>query len=416
MEKIPAEFLEDAIHNLSEILDELRQITAAGHTSLPHYFSQKLFRVLHTIKGSAQTFGLNTEGQIAHEAEGFLRALQDGRVSWSAESESLLKNSLEALAKNFNSISEGTDTILPAGLIRELEAVSGKVSGGSRDLPLPENFPAEFSNKLSAAEIQALGSALSAGKEILLLEFSIDQNDFAAKFRQVRENLEKAVEVIAVASGSGQTVENTAVFRFLVAAENSPALAGAMREFSGKVLFQKHGKEDKETTGPGFSSGQDKKTEIGKAIQHGKKAAEILGKNVKFSAAGDEMEIPAQLSKTVALLLLHLVRNAVDHGIEFPLERAVLGKPANGTVEIKINTFGNALLIEVCDDGRGIRDEDKIFSAGYSSAPFVTGLSGRGVGLDAVSDAVQKIDGTIEVETKPGHGAKFKISLPLRKK
>ena len=112
-------------------------------------------------------------------------------------------------------------------------------------------------------------------------------------------------------------------------------------------------------------------------------------------------------------MLLHLIRNAVDHGIEFPLERSVIGKPRHGTVDIKASEANGKLVIEVCDDGRGITYKDKIFEAGFSTAPFVTDMSGRGIGLDTVLDAVNAAGGTINVESKPGHGCKFEVILPL---
>jgi chemotaxis protein histidine kinase CheA len=413
MEKIPAEFLEDAIKDLLEITDELRPAAAACQTALPPTFLQKLFRLLHTIKGSAQTFGLSTEGRIAHKTEGFLEALREGRVLWSAESEVLLTASLETLANNFSLISAGKPAVLPVELIEKLEAISGKTGRGDKDLPLPENFPTEFSDKLSASEMQALGSAWDAGKEILILEFGIDEEGFAAKFKQVRSKLEGAAEVVAVASGERQTSENKAVFRFLAASKSSASLIAPVREFSGRVLFQKQKKEGEKTTGQGSVSGEDGRSEINEAILHGKKAAEMLGKNVKFLAGQGDMQIPGQLSKAVSIILLHLVRNAVDHGIEFPLERAVLEKPAAGTVEISTAVVSGGLKIKVCDDGRGIEDKGNIFAAGYSTAPFVTELSGRGIGLDAVVDAVHNAKGTIKVESVPGHGASFEIFLPL---
>jgi len=413
MEKIPAEFLEDAIHNLSEILNELRPVSAAGQTAPSPDLLKKLFRSLHTIKGSAQTFGLNVEGQLAHEMEEFLGALQHGRVLWSADSGNLLTGSLETLVNNFKLISAGEPAVLPAELIQKLRSVSGKTSSGNgKDLPLPENFPMEFSDKLSAPEIGMLGSAWEAGKDILILEFGFSNDDFAAGFKQVREELESAAEVIAVASGAGQTIENTPIFRFLLAAENSAALTRTVREFNAKVLFQRQKTTGQETTG------QDEviDDELRQAILHGKKAAEILGKKVKFTAAENTAQIPPQFSKIAATILLHLVRNAVDHGIEFPLERAALKKPAQGNVEIAVSLTEKYLLISVCDDGRGTQSTPEIFGAGYSTAPFVSELSGRGVGLDIVRDAVQQANGTVKVNSKPGHGTKFEIELPLTEK
>ncbi|HEV7646386.1 MAG TPA: Hpt domain-containing protein [Pyrinomonadaceae bacterium] len=105
MEKVPAEFLEDAINDLSEISSELRSITIAGDQTLPPLFSKKLFRLLHTIKGSAQTFGLEGEAQLAHDTETYLAALKEDPVGEGAAG--LLTAALDILSKNLVLIAEG---------------------------------------------------------------------------------------------------------------------------------------------------------------------------------------------------------------------------------------------------------------------------------------------------------------------
>jgi len=137
--------------------------------------------------------------------------------------------------------------------------------------------------------------------------------------------------------------------------------------------------------------------------------------------------------------MTHLVRNAVDHGIESSGERLAKGKPAQGT--IKLNAFhqGNQVVIEISDDGRGIdaqkvvqkaittgvitaedaarlSDSEKlnlIFQAGLSTADIVTEVSGRGVGMDIVKACMERLKGTVSIETEPGAGTTFRLKLPL---
>lgn len=406
MENIPAEFLSDAINDLTEILNELRQINAAGQTTLPPQFSQKLFRTLHTIKGSARTFGFDVEARIAHEIETFLTVPRD------LGAKSLFAISLQILTENFRLASRGEITALPENLIKELKSSSGETSENVGRPSLPDNFPAELSGKLSASEIKSISSAWEEKKEILILEFSFDREGFAASFKELREQLDKAARIFAVIAGSDADAENKIAFRFIAASDESPKMIDLLREFGGRVLFQKQKRSGQESAKSTPSSSENE-SELQWAVLHGEITAGMAGKDVRFVLPENHVQVPISLSRAVSTILLHLVRNAVDHGIEFPLERAARQKPSRGTVEINISVKENDLTIEVCDDGRGSDGGDHIFAAGYSTAPFITEFSGRGIGLDAVLETVDQAGGTIRLKTKPGRGMSFEINLPL---
>ncbi|HBV95280.1 MAG TPA: hypothetical protein DEG26_11525, partial [Chloroflexi bacterium] len=133
--------------------------------------------------------------------------------------------------------------------------------------------------------------------------------------------------------------------------------------------------------------------------------------------------------------LLHLVRNAVDHGIESPDERRLRGKPMEGIIRLHAMQLGSEVVIAVSDDGRGIdvarvreaagstdrsameMDDEAalylIFRSGLSTATRVTGVSGRGVGLDAVRASLNAVRGRIEVRSDPGMGTEFRIAVPI---
>lgn len=415
MEQIPAEFLSDAIDDLSEILNELKQINSAGGSALPPQFSQKLFRSLHTLKGSARTFGLDPEARIAHYLETFLKALQENKAPWNSASALLLTDSLQHLKENFTLISKGEQTVAPVDLLSELRAAVGEEdsTGGS----LPDSFPSELSGWLSASELAALNLAWETGKEILILEFSFDKEKFASRFRELREVLNDAAQVIAVIAASttpSTTNADKTAFRFVAAHDDAERMVRILRECYGRVLFQKQ-RSGEETVKSGFASNESEGA-LARAVSHGEMAAGISGKAIQFVLSGDDVHIPASLSQTVSTILLHLVRNAVDHGIEYPLERVVLQKPSRGTVEITAAGENDHLLIKVCDDGYGSESGDAMFAAGYSTAPFLTEFSGRGIGLDAVLDVVERANGTIETKSKPGRGTSFEVKLPLENK
>ena len=161
------------------------------------------------------------------------------------------------------------------------------------------------------------------------------------------------------------------------------------------------------------------------------------GKDVELEICGAETEIDKALIEKLSDPLIHMIRNAVDHGIESPDERAAAGKAPRGRIRIGASQRGNQILIEVSDDGRGIhRDklrrkaiEAKIISAdavltddettdlmflpGVSTAVAVTNISGRGVGMDIVKKSVQNLGGRISVTSVPGQGCKMTLNLPL---
>jgi len=163
------------------------------------------------------------------------------------------------------------------------------------------------------------------------------------------------------------------------------------------------------------------------------------GREVELVLSGQETDLDKGILDAIAEPLTHLVRNAISHGIESPEERVRLGKPARGVVRLNAYHQGNQVIVEVGDDGRGI-DAQKIrakaiqlgmitaedaarlseaeavqfiFKPGFSTAEQVTEVSGRGVGMDVVQSVLQRLKATISVETRPGHGATFRLKLPL---
>ena len=167
--------------------------------------------------------------------------------------------------------------------------------------------------------------------------------------------------------------------------------------------------------------------------------AKQCGKEVQLVLSGQETDLDKGLLDGIAEPLTHLVRNAVGHGIESAEERVRQGKAALGTLRLDAYHQGNQVIIEVSDDGRGIdaqkvkaraverglvtAEEAKrlsendvlefIFRPGFSTADHITELSGRGVGLDVVQSVLQRLKGTVNIESRPGHGTTFRLQLPL---
>ena len=162
-----------------------------------------------------------------------------------------------------------------------------------------------------------------------------------------------------------------------------------------------------------------------------------LNKKVNLVIEGEETELDKSVIEDLLDPLMHSVRNALDHGVESPEERAAAGKGEEGTVLLKASNEGNMIVIEIADDGKGIDVEavrtkaierglihpskvltdieafNLIFEAGFSTASKVTSISGRGVGLDVVRRQIEKLNGSVTVSSQRGKGTRFVIKLPL---
>jgi two-component system chemotaxis sensor kinase CheA len=176
-----------------------------------------------------------------------------------------------------------------------------------------------------------------------------------------------------------------------------------------------------------------------KFVRLGRDLARSCGKDVELVLEGEETEVDKTILDELNDPLVHRVRNAVDHGIESPAERAAAGKPARSQVRLAARQGSDHIVIAITDDGRGMRPEvirtkavekgaigadeaalldDRqslalIFLPGFSTKTTVTDVSGRGVGMDVVKTQVERFKGRIELESKPGRGTRITIRLPL---
>jgi two-component system chemotaxis sensor kinase CheA len=161
------------------------------------------------------------------------------------------------------------------------------------------------------------------------------------------------------------------------------------------------------------------------------------GKNVRLITSGEETELDRNIVEKITDPLVHMMRNSVDHGIETPEERKAKGKPPQGTVRLSASHQAGSILIEIEDDGRGLRREKLIqkavekglisahqelsdqevfgliFQAGFSTAEKISDVSGRGVGMDVVRKNIESLGGKIDIQSTPDAGTTFLIRLPL---
>jgi two-component system chemotaxis sensor kinase CheA len=165
--------------------------------------------------------------------------------------------------------------------------------------------------------------------------------------------------------------------------------------------------------------------------------ARDTGKNIELVTEGEATEIDKTVIERLANPLVHLVRNAADHGLEAPAARTAVGKPALGRITLSAHQTGGEVVITIKDDGHGV-DRDRvrakaeaqgllepgaaisdsallmmIFQPGFSTAAQVTNLSGRGVGMDVVKRTIEELRGSIDISSRPGEGSEVSLRIPL---
>lgn len=340
--------LEDQLKQITAALDDLRSTPAGGPTTRKALDS--LFRRTHNLKAAAAADGLDDLSHAAHELENVLHGLRIGSVS------------------------------LDEQVLAQLMEKSGAIS---ESLPL---VPAEIWNSLKAEEQHALSQAVNEGANLYLVQTSFDVADFDQRFQQLKETLSSTGELISI----------------------TPKAESNKINFS--IVYAQHGTELPESDNVTIKELRRSEpltlaTVLQRAMRAGKSAAMTLGKTIDFELCGEDLTLNESLCDTIADPLMHLVRNAVDHGVE-----------RSGKITIEAALSEDELTLKVADNGRGIAPEtiEQIFAPGFSTASKVSTISGRGVGLDVVKTAIESTGGSVTVNSELGHGTTFTITLPIR--
>ena len=336
--------LKTRVEQISDLIRELRQSAGDGRKS--RELIDSLFRAVHSFKAAAAAEGQHQISTAAHQFEDLIRALRTGHLP-------LDKDVLQACEQNAAGLLEGS-------VISSFDHFTITEIYKTESKPL---LPDEFAT-LRDEERHRAAAALQEGSNLYVLKLVFDVSDFDERFRQMKQRLEKVAELISTSA----TMEEGEIIVFQVVYASQ----------SEKIPFQ---------------------IVVHEAICAGATAAAALGKEIQFEMKGDDLLLDKPLADALTDALLHLVRNAVDHGIE-----------TKGTVLIEVSEQE----VSVTDDGRGIAPENLalIFQPGFSTAPDVTELSGRGVGLDVVKTLVEEFGGSVTVSSEPGKGTSFKIRMP----
>jgi two-component system chemotaxis sensor kinase CheA len=373
------------------------------------------FRAAHTLKGNSAMLGFERIAEVTHALEDLLVRLRDGATIPDRGAIDLLLRAGDVLRGLLGAARAGQHAASPEvdGLLAALAARAGR--GGEDEPSVSSPAPGSSAAPLVAVEEDGRRPLDSAPDTIRVATDKVDRLvDLAGELVIAQSMVAQAVRQL---SGDGLGAE-----RLGALAEAVAQMDRHTRELEERVMAIRM---------------LPIRTAFGRFTRVVRDVAQASGKQVRLETRGDETELDRTVIERITDPLLHLVRNAVDHGLEPPEERRARGKPPVGTVLLAASQRGGSIFIEVTDDGRGLdrariraraveagliangeplSDEQVdalIWAPGFSTAAEVTEVSGRGVGTDVIRRGIEALGGTIAVETRPGDGTTFRVQLPL---
>jgi two-component system, chemotaxis family, sensor kinase CheA len=385
-----------------------------------------VFRGFHTIKGVAGFLNFRQIGSLAHAAENLLDRARKGLAKLDSGNLDVVLSAVDMMRQLTADVDRAvkSDRVLPAkagleAMLRGLAAAAGEGAAAVSTASAPAAaVPAKAPPAQAAAPTQAkaVDAAQTAATDTTVkvsterLDSLIDTvGELVIAQAMVSQDVLSAGPA-ASAQGAQRLTRNMSHLGKIT--RSLQDLSMAMRMVPIHAVFQKMARLARDV-------------------------ARKAGKEIDFVQVGGDTELDRNVVEAVSDPLVHMVRNAIDHGIEPPEQREKAGKPRTGRVQLKASHHSGNVVIEITDDGRGLSkskilakavscgivkegqemsDEETfhlIFHAGLSTAEKITDISGRGVGMDVARKNVEALRGRIDISSQEGHGSLFTIRLPL---
>jgi two-component system, chemotaxis family, sensor kinase CheA len=454
-DEIVREYLVESAENL-DLLD--RELVRLEKDPRNRDTLASVFRTIHTIKGTCGFLDFTKLESVAHVGENLLSKLRDGELALNPDITTALLQMVDAIRQMLASVEavgnegERNDQALIETLTRLLQSpAQGK--------PQTENTsvkPGASEEGAQKPPIAELSPAVSAASIPSALPDVLHQTESQAEvLDSVVERVDLSPQAAAEAQQPNRGAASESSIRVdVVLLDKLMNLVGELVLARNQILQFSNGKED-----VGLIAPSQRLNLITTELQEGvmktrmqpigniwskfprtvRDVATMCGKQVRIEMEGKETELDKTIIEAIKDPLTHIVRKSVDHGIETPPKRVAAGKSAEGRLSLRAYHEGGQVIIEISDDGAGLDPEklrrkavekglitpeqsarmsereatNLIFLPGFSTADKVTNVSGRGVGMDVVKTNIDKIGGTVDVQSKPGTGTTVRMKIPL---
>ena len=433
------QFAEEGLENVStveKLLFEVKEGSSVQDDLVT------LMRALHTLKGSARMLEFKNIETVSHALETAFASLKEERIGLNDKAVKMLLAGLDELKTGINKVKSGEkDDIRAALLQKELSSLAANEEYVIPDADTeekPQQKPKPEDNKHNKEDVKS--------ESIRIPLERIDEviHDMAAlqSLEIIARNIARDTESLNAASRQFSKLISTSL------PWNSPIIQEfrSIELMTGKLgsLVRNYSLD----VGNHIRSAYDSiislrmlplSTVLDEYPRQVFTIASELGKKVKIHIEGAENEIDKNLIESLSEVFLHMIRNSIDHGIETPEERRKQGKDETGLLTINCVRESGNMKVTIADDGRGINlevirkkivekglvspeaaaalEEEElinfIFQSGFSTKQEISNVSGRGVGMDAVRNNIERMKGSISIQTKAGEGTVFTISVPL---
>jgi two-component system chemotaxis sensor kinase CheA len=443
-----------------------------------------LFRAIHTIKGMAATMGYTGVADLAHRTENLLDALRSGRATIGPDTFATLFRAVDAIADGVEASAAGRHLVPSADLLAALDRAAGERRHAEADAIAPAAIeeaagrtvrvairPDAMMRGARAALVLRRAESLGAVSAVQPPPAALEREEFDGRlsFRLASDAAADAIVALLATAGDVLAVEVEDG-----AAAEAPGAAprvarqirvdldrlDALMKQVGELVVARNrltalvaGSDDPDLVGVSERIGrlasslqgevlQARMTPVGEVFERFPRLvrdlARELGKEVRLVTEGEEIELDRSVLDEIGDPLVHLLRNALDHGVEPPDAREAAGKRREGRIVISAARERNSVALRVSDDGRGIDrarilakakregavdpsveglSEDQLVRvlarAGFSTAERVSGVSGRGVGIDVAATRIRQLGGSLELATEPGRGTTWTLRVPL---